>query len=165
MTKISDSLSNGKSPRVKLPLLNIRSKTNEYPSGRNPVCPVCGAVLKETGTAWCKMESKLYDKKMNEVKMELPHGAIFGSEMSITFHGSEMMDSPFKYKGELLHSSTLRDRGEKLCEGYKSENIVERAKFNNVKFKFCSVKCMKKFFNNIFDDFVEEFRDEYGYDP
>jgi hypothetical protein len=135
----------------------------EYPGGVNPVCPVCGASLKESGTMWFKFEMTPHDNKGNEVQLELPPNTFLCSFLKIYFHGAEMMESPLrKYGGKLLHSSAIRER---TTEGFKSQEIVDGVKSNKVSFKFCSIKCMKKFFNDVFDTFVEDFRDQFGYDP
>jgi hypothetical protein len=152
--------------RIKLPLLHVRSKSPDYPNKRKPVCPVCGESITKSGTAWLKFETIFCDADGKETHVEFPDGAHQRSIMHIISHGNENCDSQLRkygeWGGQLLHSPKPRKRS---GESYKTRYVIDNLKFNRVTIKFCSIKCMKKFFNDIFDDFVEDFRSEYGYDP
>jgi hypothetical protein len=151
--------------RIKLPLLQVRSKSPDYPN-KKQVCPICGTSIAKSGIAWLKLETVFRDASGNETYVKLPNGVHYRSTIHITSHGNENMDSQLRkygeWGGQLLHSPKPRKRSSESYEGF---DIVEDLKFNRITIKFCSIKCMKKFFNDIFDDFVEDFRSKYGYDP
>ncbi len=133
----------------KLPLIDEKSQEGVYPYGKNSSkCPLCGASFKRTGWASLCGGGRSCDKEGN-TKL-LNKGTFIRSSLSIGFHGSENIPSSWR-KG--------------YDEAYEFRDIVRDMPGQGFDLNFCSIRCLRNWFNMILDDFVREFRDKYGYDP
>jgi hypothetical protein len=119
---------------MKYPILDKNSKKTTYPLTGE--CPVCGGKFKEKGFAFFSAGSLLIDKKGD---MVISKNARMESYLSVGFHGPENFGA-----------------SEGHYETYVSMRIVDFPKQGEFEFNFCSIKCMRDWFNTIFDDLQEE---------
>lgn len=85
-----------------------------------------------------------YDNNDNMIISD--QNILLKSYLSISFHGSEQ----------------IRGDGD---ESYMNQNIVEYIPFGEFELNFCSIRCLRNWFNITLDDFIKTFHDRYGYNP
>jgi hypothetical protein len=150
---------------IKLPLLDSQSRGYEYPAdtdGRN-ICTVCGAPFKMTGFAAFDCETAVRrDRKGNSWSgFRLPNGVRRHISFEVGFECDEN-NSPTTSQNK---SSQNRESSNKHNKIHEVVHIVKELDGNEFSIIFCSIHCMRNFFNAVLDDFSEDFCDKHGFDP
>ena len=124
-----------KDEKMKYPILDSQSSESVYPplTGR---CHVCGSLFIEKGFAFFSVGALPMDKKG---KMIISENVQMRSYLSVGFHGPENFGT-----------------NEGREETYISTAIVDALRWGDFEFNFCSIKCMRDWFNTLFDDLQEE---------
>ncbi len=131
----------------KYPILGKESKINEYPA--EPICPLCGNQYKETGFSFLRAGAIQVDKHGNGIYNS---GVKKSCYFYIGFHGSELTCT--------THPPKSSDG-----ESYFTMDVVKFLNDGDFVLTFCSIHCMRKWFNILLDDFAEQFEDKFGYNP
>ena len=128
---------------MKYPILDSESERETYPfTGQ---CPVCGIFFNESGFSFFSAGALLYDHKGNMVIRKIIQ---MKSYFHIGFHGSE--------------NFTTKNN---CNESYFSLPIVDFLNKGEFEFNFCSIECMRIWFNTILDDFQRQFKEQFNYEP
>jgi hypothetical protein len=168
---------------LKFPLLVSKADClfdTVYPSANEEIglCPVCGAARSQSGFATICCEVFLTDKKGEstpfyfdakrgkEYRVRLPRNINHCISFQFGFNGCEV-DCKSVESNENTSDSIKRNGRNKANEVVEIVKNLYLENTNNAEFElyFCSIRCMRNFFNAAFDDFIEDFRNKYGVDP
>jgi hypothetical protein len=123
----------------------IHDETNSYIPDISK-CPICGADFVETGFVFFTGGVLPMKSKGN---MIIKHNLNFRMFLDVGFHGNEFTNEKLIPLG--------------LPETYTFFSIIDKyGKDNEFEFNFCSVECLRKWFNRICDDLINEILIEQG---
>jgi hypothetical protein len=151
---------------IKLPLLDSKSRGNYYPNDdadTSGVCPVCGASFRVTGFAEICCDTSLRNKKGYSWfgDSRLPEGVRQHISLEVGFANDDDV-SPTTSQNKSSQNLKSNNEHDKIHEiVYIVKDLVN----DSFSITFCSIRCMRNFFNAVLDDFSEDFCDKHGFDP
>lgn len=160
---------------IKLPLIESREDVEYYPYVIETYpCAVCGVSNKITGFAYMSFGVGTYDSKgdtVTTIKNDkgkkvriIPRRIKFHVSCQIGFDGcnyDSLQQSEEDKDLQTSNSHSSRDVAHETIDILKQHE----APFGDFYIKFCSIHCMRNFFNAVFDDFAEDFYNKHGVDP